>query len=421
MKNLKIFTNNVEDEAVRQIDELLQQKPFMDCKVRIMPDVHAGKGCVIGFTADLGDKIIPNIVGVDIGCGMLCVSLGKEEIDLERLDKVINENIPSGRNVRESKVYDFPKLKNLHCYRELKETTRFEKALGTLGGGNHFIELNVDDENNKYLVIHTGSRNLGKQVAEYYQNLAIDLCSGKEEMFKEKEKIINDYKRFGRKQEIQDALKELEKKYKKNKPTIPEELCYLTGEYREKYLHDMEICQEYASRNREIIARKIIEKYFDIKDTYQIRFYWEGKNLWYTQDMVEYPFTVFETIHNYISFSDNIVRKGAISAYNGEKVIIPINMRDGSIIAVGKGNEDWNYSAPHGAGRIMSRNKAKEIFSLDDFKESMKDIYSTSICESTLDESPFAYKPIQEILDNVKETVDIVKIIKPIYNFKAKE
>lgn len=421
MKNLKIFTNNVEDEAVRQIDELLQQKPFMDCKVRIMPDVHAGKGCVIGFTADLGDKIIPNIVGVDIGCGMLCVSLGKEEIDLERLDKVINKNIPSGRNVRESKVYDFPKLKNLHCYRELKETTRFEKALGTLGGGNHFIELNVDDENNKYLVIHTGSRNLGKQVAEYYQNLAIDLCSGKEEMFKEKEKIINDYKRFGRKQEIQDALKELEKKYKKNKPTIPEELCYLTGEYREKYLHDMEICQEYASRNREIIARKIIEKYFDIKDTYQIRFYWEGKNLWYTQDMVEYPFTVFETIHNYISFSDNIVRKGAISAYNGEKVIIPINMRDGSIIAVGKGNEDWNYSAPHGAGRIMSRNKAKEIFSLDDFKESMKDIYSTSICESTLDESPFAYKPIQEILDNVKETVDIVKIIKPIYNFKAKE
>lgn len=421
MKNLKIFTNNVEDEAVRQIDELLQQKPFMDCKVRIMPDVHAGKGCVIGFTADLGDKIIPNIVGVDIGCGMLCVSLGKKEIDLERLDKVINENIPSGRNVRESKVYDFPKLKNLHCYRELKETTRFEKALGTLGGGNHFIELNVDDENNKYLVIHTGSRNLGKQVAEYYQNLAIDLCSGKEEMFKEKEKIINDYKRFGRKQEIQDALKELEKKYKKNKPTIPEELCYLTGEYREKYLHDMEICQEYASRNREIIARKIIEKYFDIKDTYQIRFYWEGKNFWYTQDMVEYPFTVFETIHNYISFSDNIVRKGAISAYNGEKVIIPINMRDGSIIAVGKGNEDWNYSAPHGAGRIMSRNKAKEIFSLDDFKESMKDIYSTSICESTLDESPFAYKPIQEILDNVKETVDIVKIIKPIYNFKAKE
>lgn len=421
MKNLKIFTNNVEDEAVRQIDELLQQKPFIDCKVRIMPDVHAGKGCVIGFTADLGDKIIPNIVGVDIGCGMLCVSLGKKEIDLERLDKVINENIPSGRNVRESKVYDFPKLKNLHCYRELKETTRFEKALGTLGGGNHFIELNEDDENNKYLVIHTGSRNLGKQVAEYYQNLAIDLCSGKEEMFKEKEKIINDYKRFGRKQEIQDALKELEKKYKKNKPTIPEELCYLTGEYREKYLHDMEICQEYASRNRAIIAEKIIEKYFDVKDTYQIRFYWEGKNLWYTQDIVEYPFTVFETIHNYISFSDNIVRKGAISAYSGEKVIIPINMKDGSIIAVGKGNEDWNYSAPHGAGRIMSRNKAKEIFNLDEFKDSMKDIYSTSVVESTIDEAPFVYKPIQEIIDNIKDTVDIVKIIKPIYNFKAKE
>lgn len=421
MENLKIFTKNIEDTALEQIHELLKQEAFKDCKVRIMPDVHAGKGCVVGFTADLGEKVIPNIVGVDIGCGMLCVSLGKRDIDLERLDRVINENIPSGRHIRESKVYSFPKINQLYCYRDLKETKRFEKALGTLGGGNHFIELDVDEDNNKYLVIHTGSRNLGKQVAEYYQNLAIQLCSGKEEMFQEKQKIIEDYKKFGRKQEIQEALKELGKKYKNNKPNIPEDLCYLTGKYREDYLHDMKICQEYASRNRVIIAEKIIEKYFNIEDTYQIRFYWEGKNFWYTQDVVDYPFTVFETIHNYISFDDNIVRKGAISAYKGEKVIIPINMRDGSIIAVGKGNDDWNNSAPHGAGRLMSRNQAKEILNMEDFKESMKNIYSTSVVESTIDEAPQAYKPMEEIIENMQDTVEIQKIIKPIYNFKAKD
>ena len=396
-RNLKIFTENIEEEAIKQIDELLEQEPFKDCKVRIMPDVHAGKGCVIGFTADLGNKVIPNIVGVDIGCGMLCVELGNIELNLEKLDNIINKYIPAGRNIREQKLIDFEKINELYCLRELKESKKFNRAIGTLGGGNHFIEVDIDDEDNKYLVIHTGSRNLGKQVADYYQNLAIELCSGKEELFKKKEKIIKEYKEQGRKSEIQQTLKDLEKEYKNNNPDLPKDLCYLEGKYREMYLHDMRICQEYASLNRCYIARTILLNM--------------GKQIYQKY---------FETIHNYISFEDNIVRKGAISAKEGEKVLIPINMRDGSIIAVGKGNEDWNNSAPHGAGRIMSRIKAKETFKLDDFKESMKGIYTTSVVEETIDEAPFVYKPMQEIIDNIQDTVEIQKIIRPIYNFKAK-
>lgn len=402
MKNLKIFTDNIEQEAVNQINLLLDQEPFKNCKVRIMPDVHAGKGCVIGFTADLGDKIIPNIVGVDIGCGMLCVELGNIELDLEKLDEIINKFIPAGRNIREQKLIDFEKINDLYCLRELKEVKKFNKAIGTLGGGNHFIEIDVDDENNKYLVIHTGSRNLGKQVADYYQDLAIQLCSGKEEMFKRKEKIIKTYKEQGKRKEIQQALKELEAEYKQNKPNLPNELCYLEGKYREMYLHDMKICQEYASLNRIMIADTILKEYSGF-----------SMAIYFTQ-------YGFETIHNYIAFEDNIVRKGAISAKKGEKLLIPINMRDGSIIAVGKGNKDWNNSAPHGAGRIMSRKKAKETFNIEEFKESMKDIYSTSVVEETIDEAPFVYKPMKEIIENIKDTVEIQKIIKPIYNFKAK-
>ena len=396
-KDLKIFTSDIEKEAINQINLLLVQEPFKDCKVRIMPDVHAGKGCVIGFTADLGDKVIPNIVGVDIGCGMLCVNLGHDELNLEKLDKVINENIPAGRNIRENKLINFDKINDLYCLRELKETKKFNRAIGTLGGGNHFIEVDVDEENNKYLVIHTGSRNLGKQVADYYQNLAIELCSGKEEMFKRKEEIIRTYKEQGKKEEIQKVLKELEKEYKRNKPKLPKELCYLEEKYREIYLHDMRICQEYASLNRCYIAREILNKM--------------NINIYIPH---------FETVHNYISFEDNIVRKGAISAKEGEKVLIPINMRDGSIIAIGKGNKDWNNSAPHGAGRIMSRRKAKETFNLEEFKNTMKDVYTTSVVEETIDEAPFVYKSMQEIIDNIKDTVEIERIIKPIYNFKAK-
>lgn len=423
MKDLKIFTDDIEQEAVNQINLLLEQEPFKNCKVRIMPDVHAGKGCVIGFTADLGDKIIPNIVGVDIGCGMLCVELGKIDLDLEKLDQVINENIPAGRNIREQKLINFDKINDLYCLRELKETKKFNRAIGTLGGGNHFIEVDIDEDGNKYLVIHTGSRNLGKQVADYYQNLAIELCSSKEEMFKRKEEIIKTYKEQGRRSEIQKVLKELEAEYKQNKAELPNELCYLTGKYREMYLHDMEICQRYASINRVEIAQKILQEMFpnplykgDI-ETIDLGYRY---NTMVIQNKIGIDFKLFETIHNYISFEDNIVRKGAIRANKGERVIIPINMRDGSIIAVGKGNKDWNNSAPHGAGRLISRKKAKETFKLEEFKESMKDIYSTSILEATIDEAPFAYKPMQEIIDNIQDTVKIEKIIKPIYNFKAK-
>lgn len=402
MKDLKIFTENIEQEAVEQINLLLEQEPFKNCKVRIMPDVHAGKGCVIGFTADLGDKVIPNIVGVDIGCGMICVELEKMDLDLDLLDDIINKYIPAGRNIRKQKLISFDKINDLYCLRYLKETKKFNRAIGTLGGGNHFIEVDVDEEENKYLVIHTGSRNLGKQVADYYQSLAIELCSGKEEMFKRKKEIIKTYKEQNRKSEIQKVLKELEAEYKQNKPNLPNELCYLTGKYREMYLHDMKICQEYASLNRINMAHQILKEY--------------GLEEGYTGYDVNY----FETIHNYINFEDNIVRKGAIRANKGERVIIPINMRDGSIIAVGKGNKDWNNSAPHGAGRIMSRRKAKETFKLEEFKESMKNIYSTSIVEETIDEAPFVYKPMQEIIDKIQNTVEIEKIIRPIYNFKAK-
>jgi RNA-splicing ligase RtcB len=332
---------------------------------------------------------------------MLCVELGNIDLNLEKLDKVINENIPAGRNIREHKLLDFDKINDLYCLRELKEIKKFNRAIGTLGGGNHFIEIDVDDEGNKYLVIHTGSRNLGKQVAEYYQNLAIELCSGKEEFYQRKDELIKTYKEQGRKSEIQEAIKELEKEYKNNKPILPKDLCYLEGKYRDMYLHDMKICQEYATINRMMIADTILEKYLNVPMA-----------LYFTKNG-------FETVHNYISFEDNIVRKGSISAKKGEKVLIPINMRDGSIIAIGKGNEDWNCSAPHGAGRIMSRIKAREKVNLEEFKETMKGVYSTSINESTVDEAPFVYKPMQEIIDNIKDTVEIQKIIKPIYNFKA--
>ena len=427
MKDLKIFTDDVEQEAVNQINELLDQEAFKDSKIRIMPDVHAGKGCVIGFTGNLGDKVIPNIVGVDIGCGMLCVELGNIDLDLERLDKIIREYVPGGFEVHGERKYKFLELQDLKCYRELKDTKRLERSIGTLGGGNHFIEIDIDENNNKYLVIHTGSRNLGKQVAEYYQELANQLCNYNIGEYKEKQqKLIKKYKEQGRKQEIQSALMELKEKYKTDHKKIPKDLAYLEGQYREDYLHDMKICQEFAKDNRLCIAKQILCNYFQLP-------YYEGyKSVrlrekamsacdWYTQDMIEKDFWYFETIHNYISFEDNIVRKGAISAKKGEMVLIPMNMRDGCIIGVGKGNDDWNQSAPHGAGRIMSRMKAKETFNLDEYKESMKDIYTTSVNEDTIDEAPFVYKPMQEIIDNIGDTVDIIKIIKPIYNFKASD
>lgn len=399
MSDLKVFTENIEPEALNQVYTLIKQPSFADCKVRIMPDVHAGKGCVIGFTADLGDKVIPNIVGVDIGCGMLTAEIGKIDIDFEKLDRVIRENIPSGRTVRDSEV-NFPEIEQLRCKDLLKNMSWLKCSLGTLGGGNHFIEVDEDSDGVKYLIVHTGSRNLGKQVAEIYQQIAIESMQGIPKLNEESERLIDEYKRDGRQKEIQKALAELKRKWKPDKLGIPKELCYLTGRNRDNYLHDMKICQEFAAKNRQMIMTTIFSKMG-----------------WQTGDDTE----VFQTIHNYIDHDTNIVRKGAISARLGEKLLIPINMRDGCIIGVGKGNDDWNQSAPHGAGRVMSRSRAKETVSLDEFRQSMEGIYTTSVNASTLDESPMVYKPMDEIVENIEDTVEILKIIKPIYNFKAAE
>lgn len=397
MSDLKIFTENIEPEALNQIYTLVKQPAFADCKVRIMPDVHAGAGCVIGFTADLGEKVIPNIVGVDIGCGMLTVELGRIEIDFEKLDNVIREKVPSGKSVHEEETKPFPELEDLYCLPYLEHKERIRRSIGTLGGGNHFIEIDTDTAGNKYLIIHTGSRNLGKQVAEYYQNFAVETMEGKDKLGDMQKALIADYKKQGRQKEIEKAIKELYRTFQPNPLHIPKELCYLTDTNREKYLHDMQICQKFAVKNREAIA-DIILKEMNWKDV-----------------------NSFETIHNYIELETNMVRKGAISAKKDEMLLIPINMRDGCIIGRGKGNADWNQSAPHGAGRIMSRSKAKENISLDAFEQSMAGIYTTSVNQSTVDESPMAYKPMDEIVENIKDTVEIVNIIKPVYNFKASE
>ena len=382
-----VYTDIIEETAEEQI-KLLCDQPFVKgSRIRIMPDVHAGKGCVIGFTADLGDMVIPNIVGVDIGCGMYTVELGKIGIDFEKLDEAIRKNIPSGMKVHEGRIVRFPELMELKCYRELKDTKRLERSIGTLGGGNHFIEIDSDDEGNKYLVIHTGSRNLGTQVAEHYQSLAYELMCGKDKLFRQQNELIARYKAEGRRSEIQAAIKELRSSFQAHECFTPRELCYLTGEYREMYLHDMRICQEFASLNRVTIAGLILSAAF-------------GMELSDCQR--------FETIHNYIDHESNIVRKGAVSAKKGEKLLIPINMRDGSLICIGKGNPEWNCSAPHGSGRMFSRNAAKEKFTLDEFQNSMEGIYSTSIHLSTIDECPMAYKSMEDIVDNITPTAEIV-------------
>jgi RNA-splicing ligase RtcB len=395
--NVKIFTDNIEQEALNQLHSVVDTKVFEDSKIRVMPDVHTGKGSVIGFTANLTDKVIPNIVGVDIACGMLTVPLGKVDIDLTKLDKIIKKNIPCGREVCEKsdKYYKDSKfnIRDLRCYEELKNKDRLEASIGTLGGGNHFIEVDIDEDDCKYLVIHTGSRNLGKQVAEVYQHKAIRTLNRHRD---ERLDIINKLKSEGKEQEIEQALKQFDS----IKPKMPDELCYVEGESLEDYLYDMRICQKFATINRETIAEKILV----------------GLRL---NKLKNYKY--FHTLHNYIDVDTRIIRKGAISALQGQKVLIPLNMRDGSIIGIGKGNEDWNYSAPHGAGRIMSRSQARKRLTVEEFQNSMNGIYTTTANESTIDEAPMAYKPAQEIIELIKDTVEIEKIIKPIYNFKAAE
>ena len=387
------YAKVIEDDAIEQIRRMCDYGLTEGSKIRIMPDVHSGAGCTIGTTMTVSHKVCPNIVGVDIGCGMYTVKLAEKELDFEKIDEAAHF-IPSGMNVWEGRIERFD-LSVLRCYRELKDTKRLERSLGTLGGGNHFIEVDRASDGTYYLVIHSGSRNLGKQVAQIYQRLAIDLHAGKEEYFKRRDEIISSYKAEGRRKEIESAIKALAKEYKDNTPEIPDELCWLYGTYLDDYLHDIEICQKFARRNREKMAEIILER--------------TGMT------MVE----AFHTIHNYIDVDEMILRKGAIAAHKGEKVLIPINMRDGSVLAIGKGDPDWNYSAPHGAGRIMSRGKARAELDMEAYKDAMKGIYTTSVSESTIDEAPMAYKSLSDIIDVIGDTVDILEVMKPVYNFKA--
>ena len=385
------YAKVVEDEAIAQIRRMCDYDFTENSTIRIMPDVHAGKGCTIGTTMTVHGKAVPNIVGVDIGCGMYTINIGKGEIDFAKLDAAAHF-VPSGKNVWEGRQEKFD-LEALRCYRQLKNTKRLERSLGTLGGGNHFIEVDRASDGTNYLVIHTGSRNLGKQVAEIYQQLAIDLNKGMEDYFDRRDEIIRTYKEQGRRKEIQQALKEIS--INEKEATIPEDLCYLYGRFFDDYIHDIEICQQFATRNREKIAEILIDRAGLTAG--------EG----------------FHTIHNYIATDEMILRKGAIAAHKGEKVLIPINMRDGSILAVGKGNPDWNFSAPHGAGRLMSRTKARAELKMAEYKDTMSGIYTTSVNESTIDEAPMAYKSMDDIISVIDETVDVIEILKPVYNFKA--
>ena len=385
---VKIFAETVEYEALDQIKRLANYPAYIGSTIRVMPDCHAGKGCTIGTTMILTDAVTPNLVGVDIGCGMLCIKLKDTDIDLQKLDEVIHRYVPAGFDIHEQPWVKTDMLDELLCFSSV-DTDRTVKSLGTLGGGNHFIELDRSEHNGYfYLVIHTGSRHLGVQVAKFYQDLAVKKLN---EMGQVKKDLIDRLKAEGREKDIQTELKKLQK------PACSKELAHLTGSDFNNYLHDMEICQKYASLNRRTIADIILKK------------------------MNLRKISSFETVHNYIDTKNMILRKGAVSAQDGEVLIIPMNMRDGSLICVGKGNPDWNCSAPHGAGRLMSRSKAKEQVSMDDYRESMQGIYTTTVCEGTLDESPMVYKPVEEIKRCIQDTVVIIEIIKPVYNFKAAE
>lgn len=385
---VKVFAKTFEYEAYDQVKALANYEAYKDSTIRIMPDAHAGKGCTIGTTMTINDKVTPNLVGVDIGCGMLVIELGKIDPDFEKLDSAIRELIPSGFNIHPQPIESFIQLDNLKCAKQV-DLNRAACSLGSLGGGNHFIELNVNEDIGEYyLVIHSGSRHLGVQVCNYYQNLAYTRLN---EMSTIKNELIRVLKAQGREKEIQTELKKIKK------PSCNKELAHLEGDAFTDYLHDMSIVQKYASTNRRLMAELIT-----------------GAMMW------RWKYS-FETIHNYIDLDAMILRKGAVRAMKGERLIIPMNMRDGSLICVGKGNEDWNYSAPHGAGRLMSRAKAKESLSLDEFKSTMSGIYTTTVGTGTIDESPMAYKPMDEIIECITPTVDIIKIIKPVYNFKASE
>ena len=385
------YASVIEQEAVDQIRRMCDYDCTAGSTIRIMPDVHSGKGCTIGTTMTIRDKAVPNVVGVDIGCGMYTLHLNEAAVDFPRFDEATHF-IPSGMHVWEGRKESFD-LEALRCFRALKDTRRLQRSLGTLGGGNHFIEIDRATDGGLYLIIHTGSRNLGKQVAEYYQQLAVELNQGREDYFKKRDALIAEYKAAGRRGEIQAALKEL--RWNEKPLTVPEDLGYVYGTYLEDYLHDVEICQQFARRNREMIAEILLSR--------------SGLS----------GGEAFHTVHNYIDTREMILRKGAIAAHKGEKVLIPINMRDGSVLAIGRGNPDWNYSAPHGAGRLMSRNTARQTLDMAAYENAMQGIYTTSVNPATLDEAPMAYKSLEDIIGVIQDSVDVVDVMKPVYNFKA--
>jgi tRNA-splicing ligase RtcB (3'-phosphate/5'-hydroxy nucleic acid ligase) len=388
----KVFSNYPQETAIEQIQELCNQAFLKDTKISIMPDYHAGKGCVIGTTIQLKDKVVPNLVGVDVGCGVLTVKLQDKKVDFNKLDHVIRTYVPSGHELHTDETVrfintNFPATEEFMAKHILSQNKSLY-SLGTLGGGNHFCEMSVDSDGNHFLTIHTGSRYVGAKIATYYQKVAISKLRQHDLT-----EMIEQLKAEGREKEIQVAIQG----YKEKNPVIPNDLAYLEGEDFDHYMHDMKLAQAFAKANREEIARAIVENMgFEELDR-------------------------FDTVHNYIDTENLILRKGAVSARRGERLIIPMNMRDGSIIAVGKGNEDWNFSAPHGAGRVLSRTKAMKTLNMDDFHKTMEGIWTTSVSEETLDEAPMAYKPMNEILEKIEETSEIVDFIKPVYNFKASE
>ena len=389
----KIFTDSADSACISQIIEFLNQEMAQGETVRMMPDCHAGAGCTVGTTMTVGDKVIPSIVGVDIGCGMQVVKLGEREIDFEKLDALIRREIPSGMSIRK-KAHPFLKklsLPSLRCYHAIN-VNRAELSLGTLGGGNHFIEINRDSDGYLYLVIHSGSRYVGKQVAEYYQNLAYHRLNRSDD--NAVRALIDELTAAGKKHKIEGELKKLRNT---KRTSIPKALCYVTGQDLDDYLHDMAVMQAYAELNRSAMTDVILR----------------GMDLTALEG--------FTTVHNYIDLDAKILRKGAVSAKEGERLLIPINMRDGSLICRGKGNPDWNYSAPHGAGRLFSRSEARSLLSLDEYRETMAGIFTTSVSYATIDESPMAYKPMAEILANIEPTVEVLSVIKPLYNFKASD
>jgi RNA-splicing ligase RtcB len=396
----KVFTSSLDEHSRGQIENLCNQPFVTDSVIRLMPDVHAGIGCTVGTTMTIGKEIVPNLVGVDIGCGMETVvfkadSPHAKNFDPARIDEIIHAHIPSGMDIRETE-HEFIKtihLENVRCPKV--NQLRARKSMGTLGGGNHFIEVNRDDENNLYIVIHSGSRHLGKEIAEYYQEEAWSQINKRSDT--DISELIVKMKNEGRKNEIQNVLKKIKNQVITN---IPKELAYVSGDLFDAYINDMKITQHFALVNRKAMMSVIFQELKIPEDAVYER---------------------FSTIHNYIDTETMILRKGAVSAKAGEKLLIPINMRDGSLICEGLGNKDWNYSAPHGAGRVMSRAKAFDTLKMEDYEEAMKGIYSTSVNRETIDESPMAYKNMDDIVANIEPTAKILKRIKPVYNYKAGE